>query len=109
MLVRALPRTLVAPSVLLAQLACGGPDMTEDDPTLGTGLATTEPSTSTSGEQLDESTGGKLDLPPPSDLPLEDPEECVSQSAEAELVAKPVDVVLFVDTSGSMESVSNAV
>lgn len=84
--------------------------MTGMDPSLGSGASGIGDVTTTDGGALDaEESGGKLDLPPATDLPLPDGEECVSESAEAQLTAKPVDVIVFVDTSSSMEPVSTSV
>jgi hypothetical protein len=53
-------------------------------------------------------TDAKLDLGPSMDLPMGD-EECASSSIGATLGYKPVDVILVVDTSGSMGPVSASV
>lgn len=103
-------RTVLAALPILAQLGCSGPDMSGMDPSLATGVGSLGGSTTGDDDgELETGPEGKLDLAPASDLPMQDPEECVSDSAQAELVPKPVDVILFVDTSSSMQDVSNGV
>ena len=94
---------------IAACIACRGPDMSGMDPSLGSGVSGIVDGTTSEGGELEEESGGKLDLPPASDLPLPGDDECVSESAEAQLTAKPVDVIVFVDTSSSMRDVSDAV
>jgi hypothetical protein len=93
--------------LMLASVACGGDDM--EMATAGVPGLT---SVGTTGEEDDsEEVGesGKLDVGAVADLPGQEPEECVSESSEASLVPKPVDVIVFVDTSGSMNEESNSV
>ncbi len=61
--------------------------------------------------EADPTTGNaaKLDLGAPTDLPLPDGEDCASTSVGSSLRLRPIDVILVVDTSSSMQPVSNAV
>ncbi len=52
--------------------------------------------------------GDKLDVAM-SDLPPGDPEDCESVEEMGSLAPKPVDLILFVDTSGTMRPVSDAI
>jgi hypothetical protein len=89
-------------------LACGAAPPDEDIGESG-GI---DPADTTGDVDDSDEVGGDgpvLDLGASADLPSADGEECVTQTAEATLQFRPVDVILVVDTSGSMDPVSSGV
>lgn len=91
-------------------LACGEAAPRSMDDGADAGIVGLD-SGSTSIAEPDPTTGpaAKLDLGAPTDLPLPDGEDCASTSVGSSLRLRPIDVILVVDTSSSMQPVSNAV
>lgn len=103
---------LVLPWVQLAigLAGCGGSET--NDATTGPGLVTLDggPATGTTAE-TDDTMGMRLDVPGTTGV-LDDGSttgECVSQSLEPDLQLRPVDVLIVIDTSNSMNDAINAV
>jgi hypothetical protein len=96
----------ITPVVLLAA-SCAEPNpVVTPDPTVGVGTL----SATSDGDELgDAGDTDKLDLGIPTDLPSAETGDCVSVEDMAELEQKPVDIILFIDTSDSMSDVSAAI
>ena len=106
---RAHPSSLgLALGALATAVACG--DVTAPQPPQldSDGITGFVPDES-SGEPPPPPSDDKLDLGAPTDLPLPPPEECAATTLGASLSYRPVDVILVIDTSSSMDPVSSAV
>lgn len=92
-----------ASALALVTTACGdGGDGTGTATTAASGIGTLSTTDGTTDGGTAADSGDKLDLGPSADIEPETGGECVSQSADAELSYRPVDVLVVVDTSNSM-------
>lgn len=95
---------LVALVLACSLAACNGDDGESTSTSVGSigSLTAIGTSSATGTDGADTGPGDKLDLGAAGDIARDTDAECVAQSLEADLHLKPVDVLLVVDTSNSM-------
>lgn len=99
--------------LIASSIGCSSPGSGQDDASASVSIslsATTSPTGDTDPTTTPGTDAMKLDLGPGADLP-DDTEgvECAAQMLEAEVSFVPVDVLLVIDTSSSMNDAINAV
>jgi hypothetical protein len=102
-------RARVGVAAFATLLACGEPAAPELPASEGAGITGIEPASSSGDDGPPPPPDEKLDLGAPQDLPLPPPGACAATTLGASLSYRPVDVILVIDTSSSMDPVSSAV
>lgn len=96
----------LAPALLLA--ACTDATMSTTPTPVSGGIQDPSGSSTSDDVDADDTMTARFDLAP-SDLPIPGDEDCAESVTGASLGFRPVDIILVIDTSGSMNPVSSSV